>query len=131
VLKDVEVVRHAIVLHQTAPFSLVLGHNTIGVIERSLGEWFGLAPSHVPSTLGVENMGGNPKSNATVDTASTTEVVFAVLMKHVNLVAQEPGAIVVSMSDQGLLLVELHMQSLVEKGAQLLLDRLGFTLRAG
>jgi hypothetical protein len=45
VLKDVEVVRHAIVLHHAAPFRLVLGHNTLGIIERSLGQRCGLLPS--------------------------------------------------------------------------------------
>jgi hypothetical protein len=45
--------------------------------------------------------------------------------------ASEPGAVVMRMSPQGVLLVALHMTFMVEQGAQLLLDGLGCALRAG
>jgi hypothetical protein len=48
-----------------------------------------------------------------------------------DLVAQKPGTIIVSMSDQSFLLVELHMKITAEKVTQLLFDGLGFSLRAG
>jgi hypothetical protein len=76
-------------------------------------------------------MCGNPQSNATVDTASATKVVFAVLVQHLHLVTQKPGTVVMSMSHQSFLLVELHMKIMVEKVTQLLLDGLSFALRAG
>jgi hypothetical protein len=128
-LEHMEVVRHAIVLHDTPPLRLVLRHDTIGVVEGALGQWLRFAPSHILGALGAKHTRWDAKPNAPINTALPPVIVLAVFMEHMDFITEKGGAAVMGMRHERFVRVEFQMEFIAEKSGESLLDDNCFTFR--
>ena len=124
-----EVIRHPVILDDTAVLSLVCRHNTIGVVEGTLRERFRFVPSHILGALGAEHTRRDTKPDAAINTALPTVVVLAVLMECVDVITEKRSTVIISVRHQRFVRVEFQMAFLVEKGGEGMLNVNGFTFR--